>query len=533
MNCSEVMVRYLAAAGTKYVFGYPGDPNVPFLEACRRDNMEFVLATREGTAGLMAEAYGQITDMPGVALSTLGPGSSNLVNAVANAWADRVPMIAISGQIESRREPYFTHQVIDHNRIFSPISKYTTSILPTTVGTIMRKALRTAMADRPGPVHISTPGDVVSAEAKDDEITLPPMIALSHGLSVSGDLGDPVRVIKAARRPIILAGISAVRGKAGAAITALAEALGCPVVVAPAAKGIIDEAHSYYAGTLDMACNAFVWDFLKSADLVLNIGFDAVELIKPWTVTQPIIHIDSVPNTDQIYQAGIEIVGAIAPAVRAIVDLVNSSSARWSEAEVAGHRAQLRALYLAGRVNGKLNPTDVVDIALAASAPDTIATTDVGSHKLLVGQGWVSRTPKTMLMSNGLSSMGYSLPAAMVAKMVHPERNVVCFTGDGGLAMVLGELRTVSALKLGITVVVFCDNSLNRIELKQHARQFPAFGTTIPESDVPKLAEAMDCDGVRVDSAAELERVMAKGPAPDRPLVIAAHIDPAQYMAQF
>ncbi len=533
MNCSEVMVRYLAAAGTKYVFGYPGDPSVPFLEACRREGMEFILGTREGTAGLMAEAYGQITDQPGVALSTLGPGSSNLVNAVANAWCDRVPMIAISGQIESRREPYFTHQVIDHNRVFSPITKYTTSILPTTVATIMRKSLRTAMADRPGPVHISTPGDMVGAEASDDEIVLPPMEAIPHGLAVSGSLGDPAKVIAAARRPIILAGVSAVRGKAGAAITAMAEALGCPVVVAPMAKGIIDETHPYYAGTLDMACNAFVWDFLKSSDLVLNIGFDAVELIKPWTVSRAIIHIDSVPNTDQIYQAGLEIVGPIATAVAALTDLLPSDHHRWSEAEIAGHRAELRQLFASGRVAGKLNPTDVVDIVLAASPHDTVATTDVGSHKLLVGQGWVSRQPKTMLMSNGLSSMGYSLPAAIVAKLLMPERNVICFTGDGGLAMVLGELRTASALGLAITVVVFCDNSLNRIELKQHARQFPSFGTTIPESDVPMLAKAMACDSVRVDSSAELEKVVATPLTSDRPLVIAAHIDPAQYMAQF
>ena len=533
MNCAEVMVRYLAAAGTKYVFGYPGDPSVPFLEACRQEGMEFVLGTREGTSGLMAQAYGQITGTPGVALSTLGPGSSNLVNAVANAWCDRVPMIAISGQIESKREPYFTHQVIDHNKIFGPISKYTTSIMPATVSTIMRKALRTAMADRPGPVHISTPGDFIGAAAIDAEIELPPLKALSHGLQVYGDVADPVARIAAARRPIILAGVSAVWGDAGAAITRLAETLGCPVVVAPMSKGIVDETHPYFAGTLDMACNAFVWDFLKSSDLLLNIGFDAVELIKPWTVTLPTIHIDSVPNTDQIYKSEIEIVGNIAVAVNAITDALKVDGPRWTEAEVARHRAALRDLYLAGRVQGKLNPTDVVEIALAASTPDTIATSDVGSHKLLVGQGWVSRQPKTMLTSNGLSSMGYSLPAAMVAKMLMPERNVVCFTGDGGLAMVQAELRTASHLKLGLTVVVFCDNSLNRIELKQHARQFPSFGTTIPETDVVMLAKAMACDAVRVDSAAELEKAMQQGPASDTPLVIAAHIDPAQYMAQF
>jgi len=533
MNCSDVIVRYLAAAGTKYVFGYPGDPSVPFLEACRREGMEFVLGTREGTSGLMAEAYGQITDMPGVALSTLGPGSSNLVNAVANAWCDRVPMIAISGQIESRREPYFTHQVIDHNQVFTPISKWTTSILPTTVSTIMRKALRVSMADRPGPVHISTPGDVVGAEASDAEIVLPPMNAIEHSIEIFGDYADPAARIEEARRPIILAGVSAVRGRAGEAITRLAETLGCPVVVAPMAKGIVDETHPYYAGTLDMACNAFVWDFLKSADLLINIGFDAVELIKPWTVMKPTIHIDSIPNTDQIYQAEIEIVGPIAKAVEALDGLLSSGRMRWSETEIATHRKKLHELYSTGRVHGRLNPTDVVDIVLAASPRDTVATTDVGSHKLLVGQGWVSRQPKTMLMSNGLSSMGYSLPAAMVAKLLMPERHVVCFTGDGGLAMVQGELRTASHLKLGIIVVVFCDNSLNRIELKQAARQFPSFGTTIPETDIPLLAKAMDCDSVRIDTAAQLEKVLSNPWTEDRPLVIAAHIDPSQYMAQF
>ena len=243
MNCSEVRVRYLAAVGTKCVFGYPGDPSAPFLEACRGEGTAFVLGTREGIAGLMAEAYGQITGQPGVVLSTLGPGSSNLVNAVANAWCDRVPMIAISGQIESRREPYFTHQAIDHNQVFTPISKWSTSILPSTVSTIMRKVLKVSMADRPGPVHISTPADVVGAAATDDAIVVPPLRAALHALAVYGGTADPVKRIAAARRPIILAGVSAVRDEAGPAIARLAETLGCPVVVGPMAKGIIDETH--------------------------------------------------------------------------------------------------------------------------------------------------------------------------------------------------------------------------------------------------------------------------------------------------
>ncbi len=534
MNTSDVIVAHLQAAGIGHVFGYPGDPSVEFIEAARRAGLPFVLGTREGTCGLMAEAYGQITGRPGVCLSTLGPGSTNLVNAVANAWLDRVPMIAISGQIETQRESTFTHQVIDHKLLFDPISKWTATVLPHTVARVMRKALRTAVAERPGPVHLSTAADVVGAPASDDEISLPPMHAqrLPQLFAAAGVEVDPIKQLQAARKPVLLVGHSAVWGQAGAAVRRLAETLGCPVVVAPMAKGILPETHALYAGTLDMACNAFVWDFLRGADLLLAVGFDAVELIKPWSLKLPTIHIDSVPNTDQVYGAGLEIVGDIAGILDAISAAQPGASA-WTRAEIAAHRAQLRERYSAGRVAGRLNPSDVVDIVRAAMPADTRVSTDVGSHKLLVGQGWTTHRPRHLLMSNGLSSMGFSLPAAITAQLLDPLQPVVCFTGDGGLAMVQGELRVAATLKLSPTVIVFCDGSLNRIELKQAARQYPSSGTRIDATDIALLARSMGCDGVNVDSARGLEAALAAPRSADRPLVIGATIDPSQYAAQF
>lgn len=534
MNTSQVIIRYFAAAGIRHIFGYPGDPSVEFLEAARREGMSFVLASREGTAGLTAEAYGQLTGRPGVCLSTLGPGSTNLVNAVANAFLDRVPMLAISGQIERRREPCFTHQVVDHNRLFSPISKWTAAVQPNTVATIMRKALRIATAERPGPVHLSTAADVIGAEATDDAVKLPPMRArrTAQIFSAAAAELDPVKHLKSARRPVILAGISAVWSGAGASLARLAETIGAPVVVAPMAKGVISEDHAFYAGTLDMACNGFVWNFLKGADLLLAVGFDAVELIKPWSLAMPTIHIDTVPNTDQIYQAELEIVGDIADILDALA-AATGSLGRWSEAEVAAHRQKLGELYYAGRVAGRLNPTDVVDVVRAMMPRDAVVSTDVGSHKLLVGQGWTTYSPRTLLMSNGLSSMGFSLPAAIAAKLVHPDRQVVCFVGDGGLAMVQGELRVAASLKIDPVVVVFCDNSLNRIELKQMARQYPSWGTLIDPTDMHLLARSMGCDGIHVDSIKALESALAGPRAKGRPLVIGARIDPGQYAAQF
>ncbi|MBI3709634.1 MAG: thiamine pyrophosphate-binding protein [Proteobacteria bacterium] len=535
MNTSQVIAKYLAAAGIRHVFGYPGDPNIELMEAMRREGLDFVLARREGTAGFMAEAYGQITGRPGVCLSTLGPGSSNLVNAVATAFLDRVPMLAISGQIESKRAPVFTHQVLDHNRLFAPISKWTAQIQPNTVATIMRKALRVAMAERPGSVHITTGADVVGAEASDDTILLPPLrptVEVVQIFAADGVVADPAKRLAAARRPVIVAGISAQRAEASAALKRLAETAGLPVVIAPMAKGLLPEDHAAYAGTLDMACNGFMWEFLKTADLILAVGFDAVELIKPWQPTAPVIHIDSTPNTDQVYPAEIEIVGHI-PAILDALAGAFKGQAKWSDAEIARHRKALMDIYYSGRVAGKLNPTDVIDVVRKAASRDTVVSTDVGSHKFLVGQGWTTYAPRGVLMTNGLSSMGYALPAAIAAKHIDRERNVICFTGDGGLAMVQGELRLAASLKLSMLVVVFCDNSLNRIELKQMARQYPSWGTLIDPTDMAKLGQSMGCDGVDVDSARDLERVIAGGPAADRPLVVGAKIDPAQYAAQF
>ncbi len=527
MNVSEVMVRYLKAAGIGHVFGYPGDPNIEFMEAARRAGMQFVLGRREGTAGLMAQAYGFLTGRPGVCMSTLGPGSSNLVNAVANAYLDRVPMIALSGQIERRREQTFTHQVLDHNRLFSPVSKWTTHVAPDTVGGVMRRALRTAVAERPGPVHITTHADVVGAEAKDDAVLLPPLKAMAFG----ADAGVAQRV-RSAKKPVILAGIAAQRAGAHAALARLAEVAGIPVVVAPMAKGVLAEDHPYYAGTLDMACNALMWDFLKGCDLLLAAGFDAVELIKPWTLSVPTVHIDAVPNTDQVYSADTELVGDVA-AILAGIAAAWKGEPRWKPAVVKRHRERLRAAYYAGRVKGKLNPTDVIDAVREALPRQAIATSDVGSHKLLVGQGWSAYEPRSVLMSNGLSSMGYSLPAAIVAQLLNPGRPVVCFVGDGGLAMVQGELRLAASLGLALLVIVFCDGSLNRIEIKQANRKYPSWGTLLEPTDIERLAQSMGCEGAMAGSAAALQRLLAGKRPKDRPLVVGAQIDPAQYTKQF
>ena len=534
LSTAEVIADSLAKSGIKNVFAYPGDPIIELMERSRARGLDVVLARREGTAAFMAEGYAMATGTPGVCLSTLGPGSSALVNGVAAATADRVPMIAISGQIETSREQFFTHQVIDHKMLFSPITKWAGRVESSAAATTMRKAVSLATAERPGAVHLTIAGDTSKQEARDADFAVPPSSSSVMTVSVLRAPGapDPQALLAGARRPIVLAGIGATRAGARESLVRFAETTSTPVVVSPMAKGVFPEDHALFAGVLDMACNQVLWEFLGSADLVISAGFDAVELIKPWTVTAPVLHIDALQNTDQIYQSPVECLGNVG----AVLDWFTgqwSGEPRWEESAVSAHRQRLREAYYAGRVDGHLNPTDVIDVVRAACPRDTIATSDVGSHKLLIGQGWHTHAPRELLMTNGLSSMGFGVPAAIGAKIAFPSRPVVSLVGDGGFAMTATEVRLAAALSLPMVFVVFVDGSLNRIELKQMVQGYASTATRIEDMDLVALAGAMDCDGVRVESSGELEKALESMDSLQRPLVVEARVDPSQYESQF
>lgn len=495
-SAADVMAGFLSASGVSTMFGYPGDSNIELMERARQRGVDTVLATREATAAFMAQGSAMTSGGLGVCLSTLGPGSTALVNGVAAANLDRVPMLAISGQINSAREPYFTHQVVDHKGLFSSVTKWAGRMEAGSAATVMRKALRVATAERPGAVHLTVNSDVAKAEATDHVVAPPPSEpdAMANVVHRRADGADPVALLSQARRPVILAGIGALRQQAGPSITALAELANMPIVTAGMAKGVVSEDHPCFAGVLEMACSKVVYGLLREADLILAVGFDPVELFPAWTLQAPVIHIDTTPNTDQVYPSPVEIVGSIPAAMRWLAADYEGGQ-RWTGPELDAHRRRLRDGYYEGRVDGRLNPTDVVDVLRAQSPRDAIVTTDVGSHKLLIGQGWTTYEPRTALMTNGLSSMGFGLPAAIGAKLARPDRHVVAAIGDGGFAMVQAELRLAAALRLGMVVLVFSDQSLNRIELKQIKLGYPSTATRIERTDLAATAEAMDCHG--------------------------------------
>ncbi len=534
------LAGYLHAAGVRHVFGYPGESVIDIMEAVTHRGIAMVSAVREGTAAFMAEAAAMTGGNLGVCLSTLGPGSTAVLNGVAAATLDRVPLLAVSGQIESSREQFFTHQVVDHGRMFAPVSKLALRLDPASADTVIRKALRTAVAERPGAVSLTVTADAWPVPAggapaggseAGGEVRLPPLAPAAGTVDVYGD-GDPLRTLAAARRPVLLAGIAALRCAAGPDLVRLAERAGIPVVVSPMAKGVFPEDHPYFAGVLDMAGYQVVWDLLAGADLILAAGFDPVELISPWSVSTPVLHLDTVPNTDQVYAAAHELVGHVG-ALLGWLTAQWTGEPRWDEAAVAAHRARLRAAWQAGRAAGSLNPSDVVTIAREAAPPGTILATDVGSHKIMAGQAWQADEPRSVLIPNGLSAMGFGVPAAIAARLTRPDRPVLALVGDGGFAMAATEMRIASSLGLPVTVVVFADGSLNRIELRQQSVGYPPTATRMDGMDLVALAEATGCDGIRADTPAALEKALSGFATRSRPLIIEARINPAQYQAQF
>ena len=532
---AALLADYLRQAGVRHVFGYPGESLVDFIEAARRGGPEVVSAVREASAAFMAEGAAMRTGTVGACLSTLGPGSTALLNGVASAQLDRVPVLAVSGQVDSSREQFWTHQLIDHNRLFAPVTKLTARLEPASAETVLRRALRTATAERPGAVHLTVTMDTFGKTVTDTggDGKVPPLTSAGAGLEFFGD--EPLRALRAARRPVLLAGVGAVRSGAAGVLAEFAAHAGLPVVVGAMAKGVLAEDSPWYAGTLDMAGHQAIWELLGSADLIVAAGFDPVELITPWRLSVPVLHVDTVPNTDQVYPAPVEVVGSVAGALAWF--LANwEGGPRWSQAEVAAHRSVLRAAYHAGYTAGRLNPSELVETVRSAAPSGTVVTADVGSHKIMAGQAWTTFAPRETLITNGLSAMGFGLPAAIGASLSSvPRTPVVCLTGDGGFAMTASELSVASRLGLGLVVVVFSDGGLNRIDLHQASVGYPLAATAVDRTDIPLLAESLGCDGVRVESVSGLEKVLCSAfeTGRTRPVVIEARIDTAQYSAQF
>ncbi|WP_040978527.1 thiamine pyrophosphate-binding protein [Oceanobacillus jeddahense] len=528
-NLSEYMAKAFKTEGVKHIFGYPGGATLDIMEAADKEGIKFVLPRSEWSAAYMASITGEITGVPGIVLSTLGPGATNLVNGVSHAYLDRNPLIAITGRL-STGAGNTNHQLLNQVSIFEPVTKWASTLHAASGASHIRRAFHVSKMERPGPVHLDLPKDqgTIECEGEFGEPT--------NSINVTyGDLSDPTSLIKRlenSKHPILLVGPSAIRHHSSDALTKLAENWGIPVATTAKAKGIIDERHVYSIGSVDMIGAKTMKEFVRQTDLILAVGFDAVELIGKWEVNVPVVHIDSVPNTDYVYFADTEIIGNIPKILNTLADAAGTAE-KWSEKEVKEFRNEFVSK-LTPPLNGAgLSPSSVVQTARETLPEDTIVVTDTGSHKMLLGQLWSAYSPKSYYVSNGIGTMGFGIPGAIAAKMNFPAKPVICFTGDGGFAMVSSELKTAVEQNCPIIVIVFKDGKLDRILRKQEATNLDPVGTTITNPDFTKLAESYGANGVAVSTNSELAKAIENALGQNVPTLIHVPVNVEEYAIQF
>jgi acetolactate synthase I/II/III large subunit len=522
------MVAHLAArTGTTTAFGHPGGEVVALIDALEKAGIQFVLARHEAQAAFMAGGIGELTGRPGICVSTLGPGATNMMTGVASALLERAPLIALTAELAAGAPPGATHQKLPLSELYAPITKRSLPITGNTSPETIARVMSETTVPRPGPVHLSLAADVGQQPTSTSAIP-----GWSGRQATSASISDEVmatarQMIADARRPAIVIGIGATEAAVGDALTALAHELGAPVAVLPKVKGIVPEDDPAFLGVLEMAGNDLVVDAIAEADLILAVGVDPVEMDKPWTFTAPVISIDQIADTGGYLAAKIELIGPPASVVEQLRS-ASFSGPRWEDSVIAERNSAI-STYV--RPSGKqLQPWQVVDAVRRVVPKHAIATCDVGAHKLLVGQAWKSFMPRTFFMANGLSSMGYAIPVAVAASIVFPGRQVVAFVGDGGLGMYLGELETLTRVASSVLVVVFADGSLELIRRAQQQRGLAESGTKLSNPNFSGLGLVFGITVTEVDSRAGLDAAL-DGLVPSRGVgMIIAHIDGADYV---
>lgn len=522
----DALARGLKEAGIEVVFGMPGGESVEVLDALRRRGIWFVLVHNEPSAVFMADATARLTGKPGACLTTLGPGAANAVVGVAHAYLDRSPVLLVTAQTPDRLRPHHTHQVVDLHALFTPITKGSFKLQAAGADETVRTALELVTSGRPGPIHLQ----VSNEDAARAAIPGPSPKEKSADVTVSMQHITAARQLLArSQRPAIVAGLGLEPERPYTALRELAEAAGAPVITTPKGKGCLPDDHPLAAGTIGLTRADPAYQLLDEADCILAVGFDVVELIKTWDQPAPLIWIAPWANQDPTLDAEVELVGPMRLTLEQLAVSSFVKSAAWGAARVAVHRQVLDRQTLPGPVPGRLLPQAVLRAVRSNVPHDTVLTTDVGSHKILSSLTWPVYAPNSFLVSNGLSSMGFALPAAMAASLARPGRPVVCLTGDAGLAMVVGELGLLTRLQTPVIIVVFNDGALDLIRSQQVRRGKHVYGTEFVNPDFMQIAAAYQLNAYRVSSQEECAEAVKAAVAAARPTLIEAMIDPASY----
>lgn len=525
---AAAFVEALREIGVKYVFGVPSGGWVDYMEALRKaDGIEFVLTTHEGAAGMMADVCGRIGGVPGACFGTFGPGATNLATGVGEALLDRSPMLAFTDEMPDQMRGRTVQMGIDHQALFAPLTKKTTRLTPGAVKSTIFEAARIAMECRPGPVHIGLPVGLSASQAVAENVSfIPP----SHAPGADSALLDKAaELFRRAKKPVIVAGLGAVQAKVQQEIAALAERHGIPVLLTPMAKGLLSEDHPCYAGVVFHALSDIVGKTHQEADLVVAVGYDPVEFnYESWMPKVPLISLDLVSaDIDRnAYMVAADAVGNIGASLAALLALPQSSK-DWDLTALAERREEMFAKLRPS--NTGFGPKAALQILREVLPQDGIMTCDVGAHTHLIGQQWRTPSPGLQIMTNGWSTMGFAIPAAIAAKLMCPQREVCAVAGDGGFLMTAGEIATAIRERLKIAILVLTDNDLALIRIKQQKKHNPIYGTVVRGRGTIGGDNIFGAPVHRTADGPSLRRALERALAADGPVIVEALVDSREY----
>ena len=528
-STAAATARILSEAGIQRVFGLPGGEVLVLMDELRRAGVDFVLMRHEANAGLAAAVYGKLRGQPGVVVTTLGPGAANLMLPMSNAYLDLEPLLAISAQIPDDSPTSHTHQLLPLHDAYRPIARYVEKITGANVFDVVPQALASCM-ERPFGVSYLT---LSAREALKPAAGVTARAFVPKRASGSDARAQADALAKAlgnANRPLVVIGLGIDPANA-TRIRRWGSAWNLPVAVTPKVKGIVDETDANFIGVVGgMAADGVMCDAIAAADLVVGFGLDPVEVDKTWHAERPIHWVLEWPNAAGIVPPGAVLVDH-APLLDALLE--QPPPALWPAAfkEFQDRRARM----LTGRATspGTMWPGDIVQALASVMPPETIISTDVGSHKYLFGQYWPSRKPETFWMSNGLSGMAYGLSAAIGAKLARPDAPVLAAVGDGGFSMNAQELETAERVGAPFITVVLEDGSYSLIKISQAGKKLPPYRTEFGRIDTVKMAEACGVKGLRTTNPDELASAAKQACDEGRSLVIAVPVNDADYTRMF
>lgn len=479
MDVASYIAGELSRRGVRFVFGVPGGPSIPYIEAWRHHGIEFILTSHEGAAGVMADVTGRLSGIPGVCHATFGPGATNMSTGVGSAYLDRSPVIAFTTELSDSMMGRTTQMGIDHQGLFRPLTKRSFRLSPENAPGVMEEAFAIACAELPGPVHIGLPADIAGREVAAGSYK-PPEVSVSTGTAPRSEV---LKMLREARRPVIAAGLTAVRKGIGTMLGQFLAASPMPVVLTPMARDLIPADHPCYAGVLFHALSDRLVKITGDADLVIGTGYDPVEYnyeswLSPGT---KLLHFGTVP-VDMPPQLQVHTVTGEPADWFTLLEEARPGGYQGCEKIIGEVRSRIRDVF-AERVSA-WGPVAALAILRELIPETAILTCDVGSHLHLAGQYWKTGEKGRMIITNGWSAMGFGIPSALAAALNDRNRTVVAVTGDGGFLMTAGEMMTARRYDLNIKVMVISDRELNLIRVKKAWKGLDPYGTTLVSGDL-------------------------------------------------